>query len=414
MDHRLDRVDPRSLELGRLDLSGTSTGGGAREVVVTELRRVLQREHAQCGARDGAIGTDLDRPAILGQHVVTELIHKDPLVVLRELPVTGVLNTTCGLHRKETRSGNPEVERIASRLKWSLSQIGGPLLHVHAGVNGANYLPVGGVVEQQRTKALLHRGGRFVPGGRRVRQSLASWSFLHLFGEHARRGDIQAQIPCDQISRRGGGFLERTPHVGQTHNEMEPLAVDLNLLRAVLTPDLQIDVGKLLMVRIASVESSGRGMLSLAGMLLEAELPEGVSTGQELKLVVREITPEKVVLSIQNDPQAAIPLLSAALIPLAAGSLEVRERGGGRSTKRADGSHSLKLRYDAPNFGALDMHFVLDPQGGLQLAVVVPVGDALNDAQAAAPRLQQNLVEATNRSVILSVAGRYEPLEVFA
>jgi hypothetical protein len=195
---------------------------------------------------------------------------------------------------------------------------------------------------------------------------------------------------------------------------MEPLAVDLNLLRAVLTSDLQLDIGRLLMVRVATVDAAAAGVLSLAGMLLEAELPEGVSAGDELKLAVREITPEKVVLTIQSDEQAAIPLLSAALIPLASGSLQVRERGGGRSTKRPDGSHGLKLRYDAPNFGAVDMDFVLDPQGGLRLAVLVPAGDPLSDAQAAAPTLQQSLTEATSRPVRLSVAARYEPLEVFA
>jgi len=79
---------------------------------------------------------------------------------------------------------------------------------------------------------------------------------------------------------------------------MEPLAVDANLLRAVLAPDLKLDIGRLLMVRVASVEADGRGVLSLAGMLLEAELPESVSAGQELRLQVRELTPEKVVLAI--------------------------------------------------------------------------------------------------------------------
>lgn len=196
---------------------------------------------------------------------------------------------------------------------------------------------------------------------------------------------------------------------------MEPLAVDLNMLRAVLAADLKLDVGRLLMVRVASVEPEGRGVLSLAGMLLDAELPEGVTAGQELKLAVREITPEKVVLSIQNDQQQAVPLLAAALIPMPlGGSLQVRERGGGRTTQQPDGSHSLKLRYDAPSFGAIDMHFRLDPQGGLRLALLVPAGESLAQAQTAAPQLQDALTDATNRAVAVSVAARREPLEVFA
>ena len=44
-------------------------------------------------------------------------------------------------------------------------------------------------------------------------------------------------------------------------------------------------------------------MLSLAGMLLEAELPSNVRAGEELRLQVRELTPEKVVLAIKDESQ---------------------------------------------------------------------------------------------------------------
>lgn len=194
------------------------------------------------------------------------------------------------------------------------------------------------------------------------------------------------------------------------------MAVDLNLLRAVMTPDLTLDIGRLLMVRVASIEPDGRGLLSLAGMLLEAELPEGLSAGQELKLEVRELTPQKVVLAIQNDAsQGATPLIAALVVPMPlGGSLHVRERQPSGSTQLPDGSHSLKLRYDAPNFGPIDMHFILDSQGGLRLALVVPAGESLALATETSENLLDSLTQATGRQASLSVTARYEPLEVFA
>jgi hypothetical protein len=197
---------------------------------------------------------------------------------------------------------------------------------------------------------------------------------------------------------------------------MQPMAVDLNLLRAMLTPELTLDVGRLLMVRVASVDPDGRGLLSLAGVLLEAELPQGVSAGQELKLEVRELTPQKVVLAIQNDAsQTAIPLIAALIVPMPlGGSLRVQERQPSGSTQLPDGSHSLKLRYDAPTFGTIEMHFILDTQGGLRLALVVPAGESLASAQASSEDLLDSLTEATGRQTSLSVSARYEPLEVFA
>jgi hypothetical protein len=197
---------------------------------------------------------------------------------------------------------------------------------------------------------------------------------------------------------------------------MEPMAVDVNLLRAVLAPDLTLDIGRLLMVRVASIEPDGRGVLSLAGMLLEAELPEGVSAGQELKLEVRELTPQKVVLAIQNDAsQAAIPLIAALIVPMPlGGSLRVQERQPSGSTQLPDGSHALKLRYDAPNFGPVDMHFILDTQGGLRLGLVVPAGESLAAAHETSHDLLDSLTVATGRQTSLSITPRYEPLEVFA
>ena len=63
-------------------------------------------------------------------------------------------------------------------------------------------------------------------------------------------------------------------------------------------------------------------MLSLAGALLDAELPGNVHAGEELRLEVRELTPDKVVLGIRADvgPQQpqAVPV-EAPRVPLPGG-----------------------------------------------------------------------------------------------
>ncbi len=227
------------------------------------------------------------------------------------------------------------------------------------------------------------------------------------------------QDPCAQNIRTVGGFLERPARVLQTPVEVEPLAVELNLLRAVLTPELTLDVGRELMVRVAQVGSGGRGMLSLAGVLLEAELPPNVAAGQELRLVVRELTPQKVVLTVRSDqqPSAAglIAPILAALVPMpGGGALRVEQQGGRRAARLPDGGHSVKLRYDAPHLGAIDMHFTLAASGGMRLSLLVSAGEPLAAAEAAAAQLQDRLQRTIGAGVALTVAPRREPLEVYA
>ncbi|HTW11259.1 MAG TPA: hypothetical protein VME01_00835, partial [Solirubrobacteraceae bacterium] len=72
------------------------------------------------------------------------------------------------------------------------------------------------------------------------------------------------------------------------------------------------------------------------------------------------------------------------------------------------------LRYDAPAFGPIDMHFVLDRQGGLRLSLLVAQGRSLKDAQGAAPQLRDALTQATGKPASVTIDARHQPLEVFA
>jgi hypothetical protein len=195
---------------------------------------------------------------------------------------------------------------------------------------------------------------------------------------------------------------------------MQPLAVDAALLRTVLATDVKLTLGRELMVRVASVSPEGRGVLSLAGMLLEAELPANVRAGEELRLQVRELTPERVVLAIRDDSPSPPPVaVEVPRVPLPGGGfLKVAERDAGGSLAAGDQTHRLTLRYDAPHLGAMDLHFTLTA-GRLALTVAVAPG-AHASADEESAELQAVLTETTECPAKVTVVARREPVEVFA
>ena len=201
---------------------------------------------------------------------------------------------------------------------------------------------------------------------------------------------------------------------------MQPLAVDPLILRALVGPDIKIVVGRAMMARVIVANPGGRGSLSIAGYLLEAELPEGVQAGQDLRLVVRDVNPQRVLLSITDDrpasaaPGPAAPDAAPVAVPLpGGGSVAVTERDAASQSGASGGSHELCLRYSAPALGAIDLRLALDP-GSLRVTVTVARGEPLRRMQAAAGELRQGLADELRRGVSVTVAGRHEPLDVYA
>ncbi len=193
---------------------------------------------------------------------------------------------------------------------------------------------------------------------------------------------------------------------------MEALSVNLQMLRSMMVGDLRLSVGRVLAARVASVEGNGRGTITLAGVLLDAELPKGLKAGQEISLQVRELTPEKVVLAMHERP----PMLDQPVtMPMpGGGTIEIREQqesaGGG------DGGpdrHMLTLVYEAPSLGAVVMTFVLDP-ASLKLELALSPGQPLDRANDHAGELQTALSAALQRTVTLSIVQRREPVEIYA
>ncbi|MGO9751595.1 MAG: hypothetical protein ACLP8S_22775 [Solirubrobacteraceae bacterium] len=194
---------------------------------------------------------------------------------------------------------------------------------------------------------------------------------------------------------------------------MEALAVDLQLLRSMMVGDLRLSVGRMLAARVASVEAGGRGTISLAGALLDADLPAGLVPGQEIRLQVRELTPERVVLALHERP---VVLDQPVPTPLPGGAtLEVRERTESASGSGADETvvHTLTLVYEAPSLGAVEMRFVLDP-ASLKLQLELSAGEPYERAQDASDDLRQALSAALQRTITVSVRPRRNPVEIYA
>jgi hypothetical protein len=213
---------------------------------------------------------------------------------------------------------------------------------------------------------------------------------------------------------------------------MPVLSVDLALLRDVLLPDLRLTVGRAVMARVVSPGAAGqRGTLSIAGYLLGAELPRGVKAGQELRLEVRDIDANRVLLAIADrdggtPSQDAAPPPAAheqmAPIPLPGGATlriveEPDEDGGGQPGSDGGGrgseSRTLALRLDGVALGAVDLRFELDP-ATLRVGVTVAPGAPLDAATREASALRDALAAGADREVSVTVSPRRNPLDVYA
>jgi hypothetical protein len=194
---------------------------------------------------------------------------------------------------------------------------------------------------------------------------------------------------------------------------MDIQAVDLQLLRALLTPELKLAPGRELMARVVQAQGEQRGQLSIAGNLLEAELPKLLKAGDEVRLVVREVSAEKVVLSLQqmSPPVAPPPVMQ---LP-GGGRLRVtdQEQSSAGSPGGGPDTHTVSIRYEGPALGPIDLRFQLDPSA-LRLTVTAAAGEPYELAHGAAASLADSLSAALDQTVSVSVAARHDPLEVYA
>ncbi len=197
---------------------------------------------------------------------------------------------------------------------------------------------------------------------------------------------------------------------------MDAIPVNLVLLRGLL-PDLTLTPGTMLTARVLDART-----LSVAGVKLAAQMPDGVAAGQVLRLRVAETSTDRIHLRIvetAGQPQAAeqadapqVPP-SAYQLALPGGAVarvHVEEREEGEGGKRGAGqARSVVVRYDSPTLGRLDIR--LDASSA---AVHVSDGDPAERVRAAADRLRDALTEAGGAPVLVTVHPRAQTLNVQA
>jgi hypothetical protein len=187
---------------------------------------------------------------------------------------------------------------------------------------------------------------------------------------------------------------------------VEPLLLDLTLLRALETPHIHLTPGRALMARVIERQPNGQGALSVAGARLEATLPAHVKPGDELRLVVREVTDNKLVLTM-SDPAQVNPGMQ-----LREDEQRVDEREtGGQSAP--PGAETASLRYNAPTLRMMDLRFA---QAGETLSVTIALaaGQGVTDATQASQQLIDALSQATGRQVSVAVVARRDPVDLYA
>ena len=214
---------------------------------------------------------------------------------------------------------------------------------------------------------------------------------------------------------------------------MQPLAVDLRLFTESGSSALRLNPGRGLMARVMVADGTGRGVLNIAGAVIEAELPRQVRTGEQVRLIVRHLDNQRVVLELDHgdgaarhapDSQAArsAPEAQAApqppplAVPLpGGGQISVPDEAPepGRRGSSAPGSQTVAVRYDAPALGALDLHFELHPSG-LQVTVTAAAGAPFELAHSQAPALREALAASAERPVSVTVTPRRQPLDLYA
>ena len=196
---------------------------------------------------------------------------------------------------------------------------------------------------------------------------------------------------------------------------MDPINVDIRLIKAVLGAELRIAPGRALMARVVTADGLGRGSLNIAGAVIDASLPKDVQAGQELRLTVRHVSPDRVELSMSGQDPGAVAAAEAVALP-GGGTVHVGERdagGGGRPGGADADRHTLSLRYDAPALGAVDLRFELDPES-LRVSAALAAGPPFESALDSAGKLRDALAEAIGRPVTVDVSTRREPLDVYA
>ena len=197
---------------------------------------------------------------------------------------------------------------------------------------------------------------------------------------------------------------------------MQPLLqVEAAFLRRQM-PDLILREGSTLAARVA--ERQGKhGIITLAGTPLLAELPDGVKTGDTLKLLVADTRGEKVVMRLVQDQaaeQAPTPTINLTQPDGSQARLTVdedgsQEGGGGRERETA----GVTLTYETPRLGAVGLRVEIAP-GQVRVRAEVTAGRVYELADDASDALKSRLAAITGRAADVQVVPRRDHIDAYA
>ncbi len=195
---------------------------------------------------------------------------------------------------------------------------------------------------------------------------------------------------------------------------------------------LALAAGRDLVARVVSAPlAGGRGLISLAGVILEARVPAGLASGQVLQLRVTRADAQELVVRIVHDAaehpdQQASTRLAGELalrgdgdllrvaLGLADGPLWLP--GGAAATitiepedeaesGSAGGGGEAAFTLHCPEVGAIEVRLRM-ADGGVRAGVVAPAGRVADLAETALPDLVAALERATGRPAAAAVKRR--------
>lgn len=197
---------------------------------------------------------------------------------------------------------------------------------------------------------------------------------------------------------------------------------------------LEIKPGAQMVARVVTAPNAGgRGVISLAGQQVQAQLPSGVQPGAHLKLTVTRVQGNKVTARVEKAParqrtgstarlagrmalsrngsltRAALALAGDEPLWLPDGSAARvtvdpdAENGADSAGEQSAGEAAFVLH--SPVMGAIEVRLRM-AQGAITAGVVTPPGIATEVADAATGELVEALAEATGRPASAAVLAR--------
>ena len=198
---------------------------------------------------------------------------------------------------------------------------------------------------------------------------------------------------------------------------MQPIAVQLITLQQVM-PDVTLRLGQSLVARVAE-RHGDRGILMIAGQPIVAQLPSEVRAGDVLRLAVKDVSAEQVIMQMHEGREAAQAAQQGQqTVPLAFPGQQpshviVDDQASGGDGAGEGDIAAIALTYDSPALGAINFRIGMDA-ANVVAEVRVAAGAPLEVTSAAAGVLQAALAEATERVAQVNVAVRPGSFDVSA